>query len=51
MVAELMHRCDHRNHVLDGSLRKDSVAQIENMTGPAAGAPENLGDSTTDFSG
>jgi hypothetical protein len=50
MIAELMHRFDHRNHVLDRGFRKNTVAQIENMTGPAAGAPENLGDSTTDFS-
>jgi hypothetical protein len=36
-----MHGIDERNHMIDWSLGKDSVAQVEDVTGAAAGLIEN----------
>jgi hypothetical protein len=46
-----MHRFDHCDHILDGRLRQNPMAQIKYVPGPTAGAPENFSDSSTDFPG
>jgi hypothetical protein len=48
-AAELMHCVDHGDDIFDRSFGQNSMAQVEYMPGPAAGACENFSDSSTDF--
>jgi hypothetical protein len=47
--AEFVHGLDHRDYVIDGSLRKNAMAQIKNMARLAGGAFENLFHSEADL--
>ena len=46
-----MNGFDQSDHIIDGRLRQDSMAQVKDMTGPAAGAAQDLFDSPANFSG
>src|SRR4030095_16122533 len=47
--TQLMDCFDHGDDILDGSFGQNSMAQVEYMTGPAAGTCETFSDSSTDF--
>src|SRR5260370_12540920 len=44
-----MHGIDECNHVIDWSLGKDSVSEVENVTGAAGGLIENRASARSDF--
>src|SRR5215468_1489466 len=49
--AELMHRLDHGDDILDRSFGQNSMTQVEYMARLAAGASENFADTSTDVLG
>ena len=46
-----MDRVDHRDHMIYRRFRQHAMAQIENMSGPAAGALEHVDDPAPDLFG
>jgi hypothetical protein len=46
-----VHGVDHGDDMVDWSFRQDAMAEVENMSGPTSGAPENFRHSTLDFFG
>ena len=44
-----MHGVDHGDHMIDRRFRQDAVAEIENMSGTAAGAAQDFRHSAFDF--
>ena len=42
--AELVHRVDHGDDVIDRSFGQNAMAEIENMPGTAGGAAQNFRD-------
>ena len=47
--AQLVHRFDHGDDMFHRGLGQNTMAQIENMTGPGAGAAQDFSDAVFDF--